>query len=68
MKKILVYFENGMKAYFKPDELVLLTDKDVHGTDIIPDVVENNANAVNWSNVCFIRVVDIKEDRHDDNE
>ncbi len=65
MKKLAVYFTNGMKAYFAPGTMILLNDKDVTENDPINDIVVNNATAVNWKTVCFIRVIDDKGDEED---
>lgn len=57
MKKIAVYFNNGMRAYFEPAKLIFLTERDIQD-DPVEDIAERDVQAVNWQNVCFVRAIE----------
>lgn len=58
MKKLLVYFTNGLSTGFDPMKTILLTDRDVSENDPVEELTEQGMSAVNWSNVNYIRVSD----------
>lgn len=58
--KICVYFNNDYRAVFdRKDVLLLYSPKDLLGVDHIKLA---DRTVVNWSNVCFIRPYEEKEE------
>lgn len=59
MKKVVVYFANGMKADFDPDKTYLANGP------VDPDkayrVLAKGEALVNWANVSFMRIKDDNE-------
>ena len=59
MKKLVVYFANGMKADFDLDKTSLANGP------VDPDkayrVLANDEALVNWANVSFMRLKDVNE-------
>lgn len=59
MKKLVVYFANGMKADFDPDKTSLANG--LVDLDKAHKALENGDALINWANVSFMRIKDENE-------